>query len=189
MAAEVEKPGFRDRYLRRTRTTRLVYRAIVGVVGTLVIVLGIVLLPLPGPGWLVIFAGLAILASEFAWAERLLDYARDKVLAWTHWVGRQPWGIRLLIGLATLLVVAAAVVGTCRWSGSRSGCPIGPEQLARLVGSVVGVFFSAGTRRAGDWLSGRAPRSHRGGHWFEPSIAHRVLPQFRGGFAVLRTWP
>ena len=26
---------------------------------------------------------------------------------------------------------------------------------------------------AGDWLSGRAPRSHRGGHWFEPSIAHQ----------------
>jgi hypothetical protein len=26
---------------------------------------------------------------------------------------------------------------------------------------------------AGDWLSGRAPRSHRGGHWFDPSIAHR----------------
>src|SRR5580693_3115003 len=25
----------------------------------------------------------------------------------------------------------------------------------------------------GDWLSGRAPRSHRGGHWFDPSIAHR----------------
>ena len=31
-----------------------------------------------------------------------------------------------------------------------------------------------GIRRAGpgDWLSGRAPRSHRGGHWFDPSIAH-----------------
>src|SRR5487761_1256979 len=27
--------------------------------------------------------------------------------------------------------------------------------------------------RTGDWLSGRAPRSHRGGHWFDPSIAHR----------------
>jgi len=27
---------------------------------------------------------------------------------------------------------------------------------------------------AGDWLSGRAPRSHRGGHWFDPSIAHQV---------------
>ena len=27
-------------------------------------------------------------------------------------------------------------------------------------------------RYPGDWLSGRAPRSHRGGHWFDPSIAH-----------------
>jgi hypothetical protein len=33
----------------------------------------------------------------------------------------------------------------------------------------------------GDWLSGRAPRSHRGGHWFDPSIAH----QLRGGFRSL----
>ena len=28
--------------------------------------------------------------------------------------------------------------------------------------------------RQGDWLSGRAPRSHRGGHWFDPSIAHQL---------------
>ena len=27
---------------------------------------------------------------------------------------------------------------------------------------------------AGDWLSGRALRSHRRGHWFDPSIAHQV---------------
>jgi hypothetical protein len=32
---------------------------------------------------------------------------------------------------------------------------------------------------AGDWLSGRAPRSHRGGHWFDPSIAHQKQ-QVRG---------
>src|SRR6266705_1054677 len=31
----------------------------------------------------------------------------------------------------------------------------------------------------GDWLSGRAPRSHRGGHWFDPSIAHQVEAQVR----------
>ena len=29
----------------------------------------------------------------------------------------------------------------------------------------------------GDWLSGRAPRSHRGGHWFDPSIAHKEKAQ------------
>ena len=32
---------------------------------------------------------------------------------------------------------------------------------------------------AGDWLSGRAPRSHRGGHWFDPSIAHSIRPAQR----------
>src|SRR5215472_8498582 len=41
-------------------------------------------------------------------------------------------------------------------------------------------------RYPGDWLSGRAPRSHRGGHWFDPSIAHGpALPARRSsiGFA------
>ena len=33
----------------------------------------------------------------------------------------------------------------------------------------------ASARATGDWLSGRAPRSHRGGHWFDPSIAHHRL--------------
>lgn len=34
---------------------------------------GIVLLPLPGPGWVIIFLGFAILASEFEFAERVRD--------------------------------------------------------------------------------------------------------------------
>jgi len=34
---------------------------------------GIVLLPLPGPGWVIIFAGFAVLASEFTFAERIRD--------------------------------------------------------------------------------------------------------------------
>jgi len=41
--------------------------------GFAVVGLGIILLPLPGPGWVVIFAGFAILASEFAFAERVRD--------------------------------------------------------------------------------------------------------------------
>ena len=39
--------------------------------------------------------------------------------------------------------------------------------------SVPGLWHGPAT---GDWLSGRAPRSHRGGHWFDPSIAHDVRP-------------
>ncbi len=122
-----EAPGFRDRYLRRTRTTHLIYRVFVGIVGTLIVALGVVLLPLPGPGWLVIFAGMAILASEFAWAARLLDYARDRVLAWTHWVGRQSLGIRLLIGIALVLVVAFVIVGYLSVVGVPSWFPDGFE--------------------------------------------------------------
>ena len=44
----------------------------VTVVGGSLLVVGVVLLFLPGPGIAVILAGLAVLASEFAWAERRL---------------------------------------------------------------------------------------------------------------------
>lgn len=47
--------------------------------GFLVTILGIALLPLPGPGWLVIAGGLFILSKDVAWADRLLSYVRRKV--------------------------------------------------------------------------------------------------------------
>lgn len=40
--------------------------------------LGIALIPLPGPGLLVCIAGLALLAKEFVWAERLLHEAKAR---------------------------------------------------------------------------------------------------------------
>jgi hypothetical protein len=46
--------------------------------GFAVILAGIALLVLPGPGWLLIFAGLAILSTEYLWARRLLEKAREK---------------------------------------------------------------------------------------------------------------
>jgi uncharacterized protein (TIGR02611 family) len=48
-------------------------------VGTLVLVAGILLVPLPGPGWLTVAAGLAILAKDVAWAERALDRVRRRL--------------------------------------------------------------------------------------------------------------
>ena len=41
--------------------------------GFLLLAAGIAMIALPGPGWLTIAAGLAILAGEFLWARRLLD--------------------------------------------------------------------------------------------------------------------
>jgi uncharacterized protein (TIGR02611 family) len=54
-------------------------RIVITVVGFLVVLIGLILIPLPGPGWLIVFAGLAILATEYVWAQRLLTYAKTKV--------------------------------------------------------------------------------------------------------------
>jgi uncharacterized protein (TIGR02611 family) len=56
-------------------------RAVITVIGFVLIIGGIILLPLPGPGWLVIFAGLAVLATEYVWAQRALDAAKRKAKA------------------------------------------------------------------------------------------------------------
>ena len=53
-------------------------RVVVLVVGLVLVAGGVALLVLPGPGLLVIVAGLAVLASEFAWAERMLDKTKEQ---------------------------------------------------------------------------------------------------------------
>lgn len=55
---------------------RAVRRLIVGVVGGTVLLIGLALVFLPGPAIVVIPIGLAILATEFAWARRYLQKAR-----------------------------------------------------------------------------------------------------------------
>ena len=51
----------------------------VGVIGGIVLLVGILLLVLPGPAFLVIPAGLAILATEFIWAQNLLSKAKNYI--------------------------------------------------------------------------------------------------------------
>jgi len=62
---------------------KAIRRLIVAVIGTTVILLGIILaLPLvPGPGFVAILAGLAILGTEFLWARRLLRSVRARMRA------------------------------------------------------------------------------------------------------------
>lgn len=54
-----------------------VRRVIVGVIGATVLLIGVALIVLPGPAFLVIPLGLAILATEFIWARRWLRKTRD----------------------------------------------------------------------------------------------------------------
>jgi uncharacterized protein (TIGR02611 family) len=54
-------------------------KIVIGIAGGLVLVAGIALLVLPGPAFIVIPLGLAILATEFAWARRFLHKTRDRI--------------------------------------------------------------------------------------------------------------
>lgn len=92
---------------RSSRVGLIVWRGLVIVVATLVILFGVVLLVIPGPGWLVIFAGLAILATEFDWAARLLRFARTQVARWTRWVMTRGRWLQVALGAAGLIVLAA----------------------------------------------------------------------------------
>ena len=57
-----------------------VRRATIAVAGSVVLLVGIALLVLPGPGLLLVLAGLLILASEFPTLERYIDPVRDRAM-------------------------------------------------------------------------------------------------------------
>jgi uncharacterized protein (TIGR02611 family) len=103
-----KKPSFRAR-IEEKATLRRSYRVGVAVLGGLVLAAGVIMIPYPGPGWLIVFAGLAILATEFHWARRVLTFARGKYDAWTDWLGRQPLLVRLAVLALTGLVVVATL--------------------------------------------------------------------------------
>lgn len=60
-------------------TYKLARRIVVAVVGFTVLLLGIVMIVTPGPAFLVIPGGLAILGLEFAWARHWLRKARQSI--------------------------------------------------------------------------------------------------------------
>ena len=108
------------RWRRRIAARRSVnhpYRIAVGVFGGLVVALGLAAIPLPGPGWLIVIAGLFVLATEFVWAERLLDFTKKHVKRWTDWVTDQALWVRLLLALATAAFVYGVLVVTLHMTG------------------------------------------------------------------------
>jgi uncharacterized protein (TIGR02611 family) len=100
----------RDSIRRRPAAYRI-YRIIVGILGGAIVVGGLALVPLPGPGWVIVFVGLAVLATEFVWAQRLERFARDQVRSWTQWLGRQPMVVRILVAVLTFAFVAGVLYG------------------------------------------------------------------------------
>lgn len=93
----------------RNPQAAFVYRWTIGTLGGLIMVIGLVLVPLPGPGWLIVFFGIAIVASEFRWARGLLMWGRALLRRWTAWLARSHWSVSALVGAATAAFVACIV--------------------------------------------------------------------------------
>lgn len=75
--------------------------------GWVVLMIGLVTIPFPGPGWLTVFVGVAIISLEQSWAKSVLGFgvkAYDKFFAWFH---QQNEVVRysLVAGLLALILV------------------------------------------------------------------------------------
>ncbi|GAA4086908.1 TIGR02611 family protein [Streptomyces sp. NPDC058961] len=102
-------------FIKASRPLHLSWQVGVFVVGLAVVAAGIVMLPLPGPGWLVIFGGMAIWATEFVWAQLVLRWTRRKVTEAAQ-KALDPKVRRRNIILTTVgLVIVAVLVGIYVW--------------------------------------------------------------------------
>ncbi|MBV7673778.1 TIGR02611 family protein [Streptomyces halstedii] len=114
--AERELGSRAPAYIRSSRVLHLSWQAGIFVVGLAVVAAGIVMLPLPGPGWLVIFGGMAIWATEFVWAQLVLRWTKRKVTAATQ-RALDPKVRRRNVILTTVgLVIIAVLVGIYVWN-------------------------------------------------------------------------
>jgi uncharacterized protein (TIGR02611 family) len=101
----------RERHRERSKP----YRALIVVAGFTVTLGGLIMLVTPGPALVVIPIGLALLALEFAWAERMLHYAIKRADSAKQRAERASRMERLLGAAATLLIIAAIVTGAWVW--------------------------------------------------------------------------
>ncbi len=102
-------------FIKARRVLHLSWQVGIFAVGLAVVVVGIILLPLPGPGWVVIFGGMAIWATEFVWAQLVLRWTKRKV---TEAAQRalDPKVRRRNIILTTIgLVIIGALLGIYLW--------------------------------------------------------------------------
>lgn len=95
--------------IRSTRTGALTLKVVIGVIGAVMVVGGLIMVPFPGPGWLVVFAGLAVLATEFHWAHKVLEFGKRTLRAWTEWYKRQGWTVRIVVLIVTVAAATAIV--------------------------------------------------------------------------------
>jgi uncharacterized protein (TIGR02611 family) len=101
----------RETHRERNRLVRLAF----GVAGVLILLAGIVMLVTPGPAFVLIPVGLAMLSLEFAWAERLLERSLEQAQVAQEKAAQTTRTQRILAAVATVLAITACVLAVLWW--------------------------------------------------------------------------
>ncbi|MFJ5617394.1 TIGR02611 family protein [Micromonospora sp. NPDC093243] len=112
--------------IRANPTGRITLKIFIAIAGAIVVTVGVALIPLPGPGWLLVIAGLGIWAVEYHWARRLLTFTRRHVHNWTEWAKSRSLPVRLVLGSVGLVFVAVVVWLSLKYS-------LGIDVVARVM--------------------------------------------------------
>ena len=101
----------REHHLTRSKAYRIAF----GIAAFVVILIGLALVPLPGPGWAIVFVGLGMLALEFKWAEDLMQKVLGRLEA-AQEAAKNATPAQKALGVAmTLLGIAACVAAAILW--------------------------------------------------------------------------
>jgi len=108
---------------RTNRALDATWRGIILVLGLTIVGLGIFFLLFPGPGWAVILIGLIILATEYAWAQRLLNPVQEFSSRIARLVVSQEYRVRRsnVILVVTFVLVTIAYAYWARWGATMQG--------------------------------------------------------------------
>jgi uncharacterized protein (TIGR02611 family) len=101
----------RETHRERSRLFRIAF----GIVGIVVLAGGLVMLVTPGPAFVLIPIGLAMLSLEFVWAERLLEKSLEQAQIAQEKAAQTTRTQRVLGVIAGLLALAACVLAILWW--------------------------------------------------------------------------
>jgi uncharacterized protein (TIGR02611 family) len=104
---EAQRATHRDRHP--------LFRVAFGIAGALITLGGVVMLVTPGPAFVLIPAGLAMLSMEFVWAERLLGKSLEQAAIAQEKAAQTTRAQRILAAIAGLLAIAACVLAILWW--------------------------------------------------------------------------
>ena len=103
----------------RRHSTRLALRVGVFLLGSTLVLAGLAMLVLPGPGWAAIIFGIVVLASEFAWAQRLLVHGRAVARRGLNAVHPMRGQRAILATLVVTTMLALSIALTVAWATHR----------------------------------------------------------------------